>query len=175
MESTLVTVEQLKALTSISETMDCELLQPHLLIAQQLYVAPVLGDALYNDILSQFDANTISGNTTTLLDEYITPAIGFASWFSSAPFLAYKTQRSGIQSLASPDNTPVTTEELSLYIARVENYMDFYLSRLQKYLDDNETLFPLYRSGDSQEVSKGGGIYLGYGKRTNCDTNYGWQ
>lgn len=175
MESTLTTVEQLKNLTSISDTMDCALLQPHLLIAQQLYVEPILGDALYNDILAQYDAQTISGNTTTLLDEYITPAIGFASWFSAAPFLAYKTQRVGIGSQASPDTTPVTPEELSLYVARVENYMDFYLRRLQKYLDDNATLFPLYRSGDSQEVSKGGVIYLGYGKRSNCDTDYGWQ
>ena len=178
MESTLVTVEQLKALTSISDTMDCELLQPHLLIAQQLYVAPVLGNALYNDILAQFDANTISGNTTTLLDEYITPAIGFSAWFSISPFLAYKTQRSGIQALSSPDNTPVTPEELSLYIARVENYKDFYCLRLQKYLDANESLFPLYRSGDSQEVSKGGGLYLGFKSRRNngcCGEDYGWQ
>lgn len=172
MESTLTTVEQLKALTSISDTMDCELLQPHLLIAQQLYVAPVLGDALYSDILSKFNDNTISGNTETLLNEYIIPAIGFSAWFSAAPFLAYKTQRSGIQALASPDNTPVTPEELSLYIARVENYKDFYCLRLQKYLDDNESLFPLYRSADSQDVSKGGGLYLGYKPKR---TDYGWQ
>lgn len=175
MESTLVTVEQLKTLTSISDTMDCELLQPHLLIAQQLYVAPVLGDALYNDILAQFDANTISGNTQTLLDEHVTPAIGFSSWYSAAPFLAYKTQRVGIGSQSSPDTTPVTTEELALYITRVENYKDFYLKRLRDYLEANETLFPLYRTADSQEVGKGGGLYLGFKNRTGTAEPYGWQ
>lgn len=173
MESTLVTVEQLKLLTSISSTMDCELLQPHLLIAQQLYVAPVLGDALYTDILTKFDANTISGDTQTLLDEYITPAIGFSSWFSAAPFLAYKTQRSGIQALASPDNTPVTVEELSLYISRVENLKDFYCERLQSYLYANQSKFPLYRQADAQKTNKGGQLYLGF--RRQRKNNYGGQ
>jgi len=175
MESTLVTTEQLKELTSISDTIDCELLQPHLLIAQQLYVSAVLGDALYNDILVQFDAQTISGNSKTLLDEYIRPAIGFSSWYSAAPFLAYKTSRSGIQSQGSPDNTPVTPEELSLYITRVENYKNYYLKRLQNYLETNENDFPLYRTSNSQEVSKGGGIYLGYKSRGSNTSDYGWQ
>ena len=177
MESTLVTVPQLKQLTSISDNLDCELLQPHLLIAQQLYVAPILGDALYNDLLTQFNNNTISGNTEILLNDYITPAIGFSSWFSAAPFLNFKTQRAGIQTLSSPDNTPVTVEELSLYISRVENLKDFYCTRLQKYLDTNYLLFPLYRSEDAIDTNKGGSLYLGFKstRRNCCGENYGWQ
>ena len=171
MESTLVTVEQLKQLTSLSQNLDCELLQPHLLIAQQLYIQPILGDALYNDIIAKFDTNSISGNTSTLLDQYITPAIGFASWFSSAPFLHMRTQRAGIQTLASPDNTPISVEELSLYIARVETLKDFYCTRLQKYLDDNEALFPLYRTDDIQQTNKGGALYLGFRNKYNCNSD----
>lgn len=172
MESTLIQVVDLKKFSSISETMDCQLLENHLLLAQQLYVVPVLGDALYSQILQQFDAQSISGNNETLLTEYITPAIAFSSWYSAAPFLAYRTNRSGIQTQGSPDTVAVTPDELSIYISRVENYKDFYLKRLQDYLDANQTLFPLYRSADSQEVSKGGGIYLGYKTRLRCN---GWE
>ena len=176
MESILISAEQLKTLTSISNTLDVDLLQPHLLISQQLYVQPVLGDALYNDIVNRYDNNTITGDTLVLYDEYIVPAIAYSAWFSAAPFLAYKTNRSGIQTQGSPDNVAVNPEELSLYIARVEHLMNFYNSRMQKYLDDNYTKFPLYRSADSQEVSKGGGIYLGYKSLRGCNNdNYGWQ
>lgn len=171
MESTIVTAEQLKTLTSLSQNIDCELLNPHLLISQQLYIEPVLGTALYNDIISRYDNNALTGDTQTLYEDYIVQAIGFAAWFSAAPFLNYKTQRAGIQTLSSPDNTPVTVEELSLYIARVETMKNFYLDRLRDYLYANQTLFPLYRSSDSQQVSKGGGIYLGYRRRINTDND----
>jgi hypothetical protein len=172
MESTLVTTVQLKNLTSISKNFDVELLQPHLLIAQQLYVQPVLGDALYFNILTKFDTNTISGDTQILLDEYITPAIGFSAWFSAAPFLAYKTTRAGIQTESASDgaNIAVTPEELSLYIARVENYKNFYLDRLAKYLNNNVTNFPLFRTEDCQPKvnSNTGQFYLGFrGTRKN--------
>jgi len=172
MESTIVTSVQLKALTSISDNLDVELLNPHLLIAQQLYVAPVLGDALYSDIISRFNNNTLTGDTLTLYEEYIVPAIAFSAWFSSAPFLNFKTQRAGIQTLSSPDNTPVTVEELSLYIARVQNLKDFYCDRLNKYLiTDNYVKFPLFRSDDTPVYSnKGSGLYLGFNK-SKCGNN----
>lgn len=176
MESTLITTTDLKKITSISENMDVELLQPHLLIAQQLYVQPVLGDALYNDIITRFDNQTLTGDTWTLFEDYILPAIAYGAWFSAAPFLNYKTQRAGIQTLASPDNTPVTVEELSLYIARVENYKNFYCQRLNDYLvEDNYVKFPLFRSDNTPaNMNKGTGLYLGFNRATKPCCNKQW-
>ncbi len=176
MESTILTKEQLLTLTSISENMDVELLQPHLLIAQQLYVSPVLGDALYSDIVSKYDNNSITGDTLTLYNDYIVPAIAYAAWFSAAPFLQFKTQRNGIQTQASDNNTPVTVEELSLYINRVENLKNFYCERLNKYLiEDNGTKFPLFRQDNTpQTLSKGSSLYLGFKSKNSSNTCNGW-
>lgn len=173
MESTICTVEQLKALSSLSDNIDCDLLQPHLLISQQLYVQPILGDALYHDIIDRYDSNTLTGDTLTLYEDYIIPAIGFGSWFSASPFLAYKTTRNGIQTQGTPDTVAVTPEELSLYIARVENMKNFYCERLNKYLiEDNGIKFPLFRAGDTPvEVSKGGTLFLNFKRNGTCD---GW-
>jgi hypothetical protein len=182
MESTICTTEQLKQLTSLSNNIDVELLQPHLLIAQQLYVASILGDALYNDICNRYDNNQLTGDTLTLYSDYIIPAIGFAAWFSVAPFLAYKTTRAGIQTQSASDgaNVAVIPEELSLYIARVENFKNFYCQRLNQFLiDDDGVKYPLFRSGDDTpvETNKGGTLYLGFGKKQNtepcCENN--WQ
>jgi hypothetical protein len=180
MESTIITTEQLKLLTSLSNNIDVELLMPHLLIAQQLYLAPILGDALYADICSRYDNNQLTGDTLTLYNDYITPAVGFAAWFSAAPFLAYKTTRAGIQTQSASDgaNVAVIPEELSLYIARVENLKNFYCDRLNKYLiDDDGVKFPLFRSDDDTpvETNKGGSLYLGYSRsqqRPCCDGNW---
>lgn len=175
MDSTLITTNKLKEFTSISDNIDVNLLQPHLLIAQQLYIQPILGDALYTSILAQFDNQTLSGDTLTLYDEYITPAIGFSAWFSAAPFLLYKTQRQGIQTQNGDNSTPLTSDEFSLYSARVENFKNFYCDRLLKYLEDNYDKFPLFRnSSTSDNVNHNvGGIYLNYKKydRSSCN---GW-
>lgn len=168
MESTIVNTEQAKKLTSLSQNIDPELIENHLLISQQLYVAPILGTALYDEIVSRYDNQKLTGDTLNLYEEYLVPAICFGAWFSAAPFLNFKTQRAGIQTTASPDNVAVTVEELSLYIARVENLKNFYCQRLNNYLiKDNYVKFPLFRGDDTPiQNSKGSSLYLGFNRRT---------
>jgi len=178
MESCLITTVDLKKFTAISDNMDVELLQPFLLISQQLYVAPILGTALYDDIVSRYDNQTLTGDSWTLFEEYIMPTISFGAWFAAAPFLNFKTQRAGIQTLSSPDNTPVTVEELSLYIARVENLLKFYQDRLNDYLVlDNYVKFPLFRSDDTPvQLNKGSSFYLNFDKQPKpCCKNNWWE
>lgn len=176
MESTIITAVQLKQLTSLSQNIDVELLNPHLLISQQLYVAPILGTALYDDIVNRYDNQTLTGDSLTLYEEYLVPAIGFSAWYSSAPFLAYKTTRAGIQTQSASDgaNIAVTPEEFSLYMTRVMNFKDFYCKRLNDYLiNDNYVKFPLFRSDDTPiQNSKGGSLYLGFKRRSNCQDDW---
>lgn len=172
MENTLTTILELKALTSISENMDVELLQPHLLIAQQLYIAPILGDALYSSILASYNNNSISGDTLTLHEEYIVPAIAYGAWFSVSPFIHMKTQRAGIHTQSSDNTIPVSVEELSLYIRRVETLKLFYCDRLEQYLITNANKFPLFRQNDVK-VNNGSSLYLGFrSKRISRDNIY---
>jgi len=168
MESTIVSVNDLKNFTSIGENIDPELPFPHLLIAQQLYLQPVLGDALYNDIVTKFDNNELTGDTQTLYEMYIIPALAYSAWYSVFPFLNYKTQRTGISTHTSDVLTPITVEEMSIYNERVNNFKTYYLNRLEKYLIDNATLFLLFRQNDVNQ-SSGGSIFLGWKtvKRTN--------
>jgi hypothetical protein len=66
--------------------------------------------------------------------------------------------------------TPATVEEISLYGSKVCGLKDFYLGRLQEFLDDNKTLFPLYRR-DTTQLSQGSPLYLGFKNRT-APSNY---
>lgn len=77
MDTLITTTSQIKDLTNISDNIDVELLEPHLLIAQQMYIEPILGQALYNDILSKIENNQLTGDTLTLVNDYITIAIAY--------------------------------------------------------------------------------------------------
>jgi hypothetical protein len=161
MESCLVSTNELKNLTSIGQNIDCELLTPHLLIAQQLYLEPVLGCALYNDIIYRFDNNQLTGNTQVLYEQYIVPAIAYASWYSLSPFLNWRTSRNGINKSGTDTLQPIEIQEFSMYSSKVENLMRFYLKRLEDYLKCNKDLFPLYCQNAS-EISPGGNVFTGW-------------
>jgi len=172
MESTIVTTNDLKNFTSIGENVDVDLLFPHLLIAQQLYLQPVLGDALYSDIVTRFDDEQLTGDTQTLYEQYIIPAVAYSAWFSVAPFLNYKTQRTGLSTQGTDTLTPITPQEFGIYNARVQNFKTYYLNRLEDYLIANDDLFPLYRQ-NSVVQSSGGQFFLGY--KTKSKRNEYWD
>lgn len=170
-ESVIVTINDLKKYSSISENIDPELLTPHLLISQQMNIFPILGQPLYDDIIYKFDNNQLTGSPeTTLYENYIVPALAFSAWANAAPFLAYHTQRNGLVTMSTDTLAPLTPEEMSIYLSRTSTMRDFYLSRMEKYLIDNQSLFPLYRRNDTQ-VSQGSQFYLGF-KNNKIPYNY---
>lgn len=165
-ESVIVTINDLKKYSSISENIDPELLTLHLLISQQMNLFPVMGQSLYDDIVSKFDNAQLTGSPeTTLYENYIVPALAFSSWANAAPFLAYHTQRNGLMTMSTDTLAPLTPDEMSIYLNRVNTMRDYYLKRLQDYLDDNIILFPLYRKDDTQ-LSQGSQFFLGFKDRT---------
>jgi len=172
-ESVIVTINDLKKYSSISENIDPELLTPHLLISQQMNIFPVLGEPFYDLIVSMFDNVQLTGNPeTTLYEEYIVPALAFSSWANAAPFLAYHTQRNGLMTMSTDTLAPLTPDEMSIYLSRVNGFRDFYIKRMQDYLDDNIILFPLYRK-DNTQVSQGSQFFLGFKNRTAPNNYWG--
>ena len=161
MESPLCTVDDLKRLTSLGSHIDPDLVYNHIIISQQMQVLPILGQALYESIIYLFDNDQLTGKTETLWSDYIVPCLAFCSWHNASPFLNYKTQRTGISTQSTDVLTPVTPEEFAIYSERVANFKTYYCNRLEDYLVDNKTDFPLFRQNTTVQ-SSGGSFFLGY-------------
>ena len=67
-----ISEETLKQETIISENVDPKLLVPTIKEAQNIYLLPILGTSLYNQLVTQVSSNTVSAANVTLLDTYIT-------------------------------------------------------------------------------------------------------
>lgn len=65
----------LKERTAIHGNIDPKLLYPEIKAAQDMYIEPILGSALYNKIINEVDAGTITGTYKALLDDYIIDAL----------------------------------------------------------------------------------------------------
>ena len=66
----------LKRDTALGSTVDDNLLQPYIRIAQDRWILPALGTKLDDYLKTQVDADTVTGAYQTLLEDYIQPCLG---------------------------------------------------------------------------------------------------
>jgi len=172
MEDTLlISIEDIKAVTSISDNIDVSMLEPFLATSQDMYIRPVVGDALMDAMI----ASVATGGTTyqSLIDNYVLKALAYSTWFSAAPFLHMKTQKKGIVLQSADDSTNISLDEWSVYSQRIENNMTFYLRRVKDYLDTAaaKALYPLYASNKQINPQNSSGIFLGYSRGNTKSRN----
>ncbi len=116
---------------------------------QDIYILPLLGTALYNDLQSKVsdlvnNGTPLSDAYKTLLDSYILPCLK-TYIKAEAPYeLNYKFTNKNVGQKNSEFSQPVGTEELKQLMQFFKNKSEFYAERLKKYLHANQQAYPLY-------------------------------
>lgn len=182
----LLSVDILKERTSIHGNIDEKLLYPEIKAAQDLYILPILGTALYNKIINEVDAGSITGDYKNLLDDYILDCLLYFVMAGLPEAISYQFWNKGVvRKQGDSTDLPSMSELIDLsnrYMRRAEAYAE----KLNKYLKQNAstTLFPEYLSpGDGidavlpENESYNMPVYLGssgYGQsldKNNCNCN----
>jgi hypothetical protein len=174
----LLSETRLKELTIINENVDPKILTHTIRDVQEIYVLPVLGTALYNDLQTEVIADPdLSGNTDyqTLLTNYIQPFMAKAVQFECYQELNFKTTNKGILRKTGENLTTADLNEIVALASREQSKMKIYQQRLTYYLLQNaQAMFPLYLSpGNGIDIiaphttNNKGGIYLGPSSRQN--------
>ncbi len=66
-----ISVQSIKDRTGLHANVDEKLVLPEIKTAQDMYILPALGSALYNELQTAVDTATYTQLQTTLLDDYI--------------------------------------------------------------------------------------------------------
>jgi hypothetical protein len=158
----LISVDDIKEITSISKAIEPALLDPYILIGEEFYCYSILGDALVSELKNQITGNSLTVFNQRLLGVYIKPVAAYGAWVEASPFLSYKTVQKGVVKQSSDNSDNVSIEELAFYRQSLKDKVRFFQDRLTKYLEENKTSYPLYRATcciPDQNYSNG--IYLG--------------
>jgi len=140
-----VTENYIKTNTPITKNVDVTDVTPWLKTVSDQRVQPILGTYFYNDILTKYNAQTLSADETTLV-EYIQPIV---AWFgaSAAAFgLSYQIKNKGIQQQFGDFSQQVTFSEVTFTMEHLEQIGFFYIRRLEFYLTENKALFANFTS-----------------------------
>lgn len=141
----LVSDTMIKERTSIHGNIDPKLIYPDIKVAQDMYIHPILGSALYNKLLADVGANSVSGNYKTLLDKYIVDALIYYTLSDLPTTISYQFWNKGVVRKQGVDTDLPSMSELIDISNKYKNRAEFYANRMRLYLRQNApTMFPEY-------------------------------
>lgn len=149
----LLSVQILKDRTAIHGNIDEKLIYPEIKAAQDRYVHPILGTALYNKIVSDITSTgTTTGAYKTLLDSYIVDTLLYYILSELPMALPFQFWNKGVLRKNGDDTELPTMSELADLGNFYRDRAEWYAERLTGYLKATATssVLPEYLSpGDT--------------------------
>lgn len=145
-----ITETYIKTKTPITQNVDVNEITPFIATNSDMRIQPVLGTYFYNDLLTKYNAQTLSADETTLVGK-IQPCVAWYSAMDAVFALTYQLKNKGLQKQSGEYSESVTSEEVSMGIEYYESKAAFYLQRLKVYLKENKDLFANFTSTNNTD------------------------
>ena len=176
---------QMKANNFLDENIDEKYIRVAIEVAQQMWIEPIIGSGIYDELQTQINAGTLTALNTTLLTDHIQPAMEYWTLYELVEPLLYKFNNKNIAKKNSDNSSPIELNEAVHLKNKFKNIAEYKTERLRLYLIENETDYPLYLNpGTGTDVINptgsglvsGSGFYLGKtstGEREPRTSKYG--
>lgn len=130
--------------TIINDSVDAKVLQPIIRTAQTKYIQQVIGSKLYDKLIAEIVAVTISGDYQILLDQYVIPVLVEYATYEAIPFLNFKFRNKSISKQQSDNSVAADVAELTYIRDNVLSTAQFYAERLTRFLLENSDKYHEY-------------------------------
>jgi hypothetical protein len=134
----LISVDILKERTNIHGNVDEKLIYPDIKYAQDNYILPLLGTALFSKLQTLISASTITdagnSNYKLLMDRYIVDAMIYYTLAELQVSASYQLWNKGVQRKGGVDTETPSMSELVDMHNRYKNRAETYANRLKDYL-----------------------------------------
>jgi hypothetical protein len=135
----------LKERTAFHDNVDEKLIYPEIKAAQDLYVLPILGTALFDKLLNDINSNTLAGNYKILVDDYLIDMLCNYVLSEMPENINYQFTNKGLQSKTSDNSNQPSMSDMYAIVAKYKNRAEHYQKAAIKYLKQNApTMFPEY-------------------------------
>jgi len=125
-------------------------------IAELNHVKPFLGEDLYDAC--------VAGGYVTLVNDYIKNYLAFCVKFEILPDITYNTTSQGVVDNLADFTSPVDPSKLNYLRQETYKKAETYKKKMEKYLDDNITLYPEWKGCNGcDNKTKGGNVSKRHG------------
>lgn len=149
---TLITEEYFKTYSPISDNYNIKDIKPYFHVAEKLWIEPIIGTPLYEELLDEVEKNEVTPeNATLLLNIY--PLLAFAIVYESLPFVGYHLSQVGITKGKSENSEPVSINDVNYISTQLRNQCETMKKLLKKFLDENAEHYPLYYADNTVDCN----------------------
>ena len=139
----IISEENLRQFTDINNNVDSKLLKNAVREAQDIEIQRILGTKLYNKILADIKAGTLSGNYQTLVLDWVQNALLYFSYYYSLEDIYLRPRNNGLLSPTGGENSEkVDGTWYNRKRESAKNKAQFYAERLTNYLIQKQGNFP---------------------------------
>jgi len=132
--------------------------------AQNEYIKPALCKALYDELVSQDETNTLTPENLLLKDAYVMPALSYWTLYIALPFIQTELRAKGLFQHFDETGSVVNG---GIYGTMKQAYRDraeYNIRLLHEFLNEYPNIYPLFRdcahcSSNSIGSSLPGGIF----------------
>lgn len=150
MPNLIITEKYLKESSIINDNTDMKVITPTIQLVQDIYIHPILGTDLYEEILQQIEDSTedtndaVSAANVELLDKYILPTILWYTLCECTPVFKYRYMNKGIMVKNSDNSSAADLGEIKFLMDKWKNNAELYAQRTTRFLKNNTDDYPLY-------------------------------
>lgn len=146
-----VTETFLKNKTHITQNVDAKDLAPYIPMSVKTYVQPILGYRFTEDLLTKYNAGTLSPDETELV-EFVQYMTAFYAAYDAIPNLTFRVSNKGIQSQFGDYSGSEGVATVEYIRNNVMKFAKVYESNMRAYLELNKDNYPLYSDETNKEI-----------------------
>jgi len=172
----LISPAQIIAESYVDENVDEKHIIDGILLCQEMYTKEILGTALYDDVMSEVLAQSLTADNTTLRDDYIRHALKWWVLYEIMDVLSIKMTNKGVLKRRSENSDPATADEILALKNKFRNIAERFDQKTRLFLVENNATYPLYYNpGNGADtihpkgLTYGTGWFLGSSKKGLCD------
>jgi hypothetical protein len=148
--SLFISVTDIKQTGFIDSNVDDGAIRVSIWNAQQFYIKPLLGTALFNEVETAVTNNNPTADQTTLLETYIRPVLLWYTHYEGVLPLHIKMRNKGLQTISGDNSQPVGMREIFDMMNYFKDRAEEFAERLKNYLIENAVAkFPSYLNAGS--------------------------
>lgn len=143
-QPTLINEAYFKAFSPIPRNYNIEEIENYFNVAEKLWVVPIIGLALYDELLGQVEENKVTEENSTLLIN-LYPYLSYAIIYESLPFISYNFSEVGITKGKSENSESIDIKDVNYINTHIRNQVEVLKNQFKEWMDMHKEHFPLYK------------------------------
>lgn len=152
-DTLLISEELLKLYSPLSKNVSVDKVYPFITLAQEYYIAPVLGDALLFELQTQIENDELTDLNKALILKIAMPLAMYSNYLALRS-LTYSVTEKSVTKENSENSSSIDYKELGTFYEDLKNKAEMALDVLIKFLCRCRDNYPLWRPSNDCKCEK---------------------